>query len=315
MRSMEYSRKKQSRAAVVLAGGEGTRLLPLTARFFGEPVPKQFCPLFGAETMLDRTMRRVSLSVSPRCTLTVVTRAHRKFYATRLAGSAANKLVVQPENRGTAAAIFYGIVRLANLSGPDAIAIFPSDHEVDDDQRFMSFIDMAFDVVHSYPRFVVLLGITPTAPEVQYGWIQPGEPIAGWADWQHFRRVRRFYEKPSELSARTMYRNGYLWNSFVIVARTQTLLALCAKAEPKIFNAFATIRPSFGTSFEERAVEVAYRNLEPTNFSETVLTKFPSEMAVLRVSGVQWTDLGTPERLLPVLQNLRRRGPAMTQLG
>jgi len=129
---------RQRRGAIVLAGGEGTRLQVLTAALAGAAVPKQYCPLFEHdETMLERTIRRVALSVRPERTATVVVRGHRQFYARMAASGQTGELVVQPANRGTAPAVLYGLVRLAHQVQLDAVAIFPTDHYVDNDRRFM----------------------------------------------------------------------------------------------------------------------------------------------------------------------------------
>jgi mannose-1-phosphate guanylyltransferase len=105
---------QQRRGAIVLAGGEGTRLQSLAAALFGASVPKQYCSLFGSgQTMLDISLRRVAPSVRPQWTATVFVRKHRRFYEHLAANGQTGELVVQPENRGTAPAVLYGLLRLA----------------------------------------------------------------------------------------------------------------------------------------------------------------------------------------------------------
>src|SRR5580692_12288661 len=99
-------------AAVILAGGDGVRLSAFTREVYGYHLPKQFCPLFEGETLLEQTMRRVSILVPPAQTLTVLNRAHRKFYSPILTGTAASNLLIQPDNRGTAPAILCALLRL-----------------------------------------------------------------------------------------------------------------------------------------------------------------------------------------------------------
>src|SRR5262249_55728804 len=114
------------RAAIVLAGGEGTRLQSLTQSVTGRPIPKQYCPISGKETMLQWTLRRVSLGIGRRSILVAVVAAHAEFYRTQLTDIDEPSLVVEPQNRGTASAILHALLRLAKLTPDSAVAIFPS---------------------------------------------------------------------------------------------------------------------------------------------------------------------------------------------
>ncbi len=285
---------------LILAGGDGTRLRSLTRRIAGDDRPKQFCPVLGRETLLDQTRRRVALTLSPDRTLMVVTRPHEPFYAPLLATLPSRNLVIQPENRGTAPAILYGLLRVAKMGPTDSVAVFPSDHYVSDDEAFMAHVRAAFEAVRIHPELVILLGISPAYPETAYGWIEPDQPIFGNGQPAFFR-VRRFWEKPKPVLARTLLAEGCLWNSFVMVARGATLLALIESAAPDLYHTFLGLWPSLNTHDEEAAVEAIYAGLPSTNFSEQVLASRPEDLAVLPVDGVQWSDLGEPGRVLSVL--------------
>jgi mannose-1-phosphate guanylyltransferase len=299
------------RAAVVLAGGEGTRLQSFTESVTGRPIPKQFCPISGTETTLQWTLRRISLGIGRRSILAVVAAAHAEFYQTQLTDIDEQSLVVEPQNRGTASAILHALLRLAKQTPDSAVAIFPSDHYVSDDCRFMKYVDLAFEYIQVFPQRVVLLGIRPNGPEIDYGWIEPGRPaVLGWSVFDNLLRVRRFYEKPPLARAEELFRGGCLWNSFVLIGNTRKLLALIARALPDLYRSFSSVGAILGTSFEAQAMEFLYRNLSPADFSYQVLQKVFSSMVVLPVTGLEWSDLGTPERLLAAL---RRSGVALSR--
>lgn len=142
----------RDRWAVILAGGDGTRLRSLTRAIAGDDRPKQFCPILRNETLLDQTRRRVSLSVRPDQTLLSLTETQREFFAPLVANIAEENLVVQSANLGTTPAILYSLLRLAVLDATATVAFLPSDHYFADDRSFMSHVDSAFRAVKSSPR-------------------------------------------------------------------------------------------------------------------------------------------------------------------
>jgi mannose-1-phosphate guanylyltransferase len=295
-------------AAVILAGGDGVRLSAFSREVFGYHLPKQFCPLFEGETLLQQTMRRVSLLVPPAQTLTVLNRAHRQFYSPLLHGTAPGNLFIQSENRGTAPAILCALLRLVETGHHGPVAIFPSDHYVSDDSAFMLHVATAFRAVARSPQLTVLLGIAPAGPETEYGWIEPGSPLAlPTAVTGKFSRIRRFIEKPSAEVARDLYDRNYLWNSFVLIANPTTLLSLIARALPELYDTFSGVRPFFGGAAETEILQTVYRQLPSEDFSALVLAEFPAEFSVLPVNGVNWSDLGDPKRLVAAISNSGRR--------
>jgi len=283
---------------VILAGGDGTRLRSLTKQIAGDERPKQFCSVFGRQTLLEETQRRVALELAPAQTLYVVNRTHEPYYAPLLCHEPEANLVVQPSNRGTAPAILYSLLRIAALDPKGLVAFFPSDHYISDNVKFMAHIRAALDCARKRSDLVILLGLDPESPEVEYGWIEPAFAIPG-----HGRvfSVRRFWEKPNQLLAQVLQLRGCLWNSFVMVASVPALLKTIESALPKLHRSFSCLSSLFGRRTEPQVIENLYEQLDETNFSHRVLSLRPKRLAVLKVSGVGWNDLGEPKRVMASL--------------
>jgi mannose-1-phosphate guanylyltransferase len=293
----------RDRWAVILAGGDGTRLQSMTRAITGDNRPKQFVPVIGGSTLLNQTRRRVALSIEPSRTMIVLTQKHRRFYQSLGEEIPRSLLLEQPENKGTAPAILYALLRVAAKSPKAVVALFPSDHYFADDEEFMSHIDVALDAVEVQPETVMLLGITPTAPETEYGWIEPEPSILASAQ-KSITKVRKFWEKPSLNLATSLMEHGCLWNSFVMVGCVDALLKMTRAAMPETYAAFATITPSFETANEHRALAKLYSHIADSNFSHQVLAVRPGDLMVMRVGDVGWSDLGEPNRVLSTLARL-----------
>jgi mannose-1-phosphate guanylyltransferase len=297
----------QRTSAIILAGGDGNRLAAFTRKIAGYNVPKQFCSLLGEETLLAQTRRRVSLSISHDRTVTVLSRHHRRFYSSLLSKTSAANLAIQPSNRGTAVGILYGLLRLIELGHRGTVAIFPSDHFVSDDRAFMRYVESALAAAAASPLHpIVLLGIPATRAETQYGWIEPGEPLpAKSPGLAPSFRIRHFWEKPSPQIAADLWARGFLWNTFVMAADIEALLALFARATRHIHEALT--RVGFDEVLEDDMIGRIYADLPSIGFSEAILTASPSDFAVLPVRDVEWSDLGEPRRVMAAMSRLGLR--------
>lgn len=282
---------------LILAGGEGTRLRTLTRALSGDERPKQFCALVGQESLLEDTRRRAAMLVPEDQTFLVLTRHHEPYYRDLVSTAPPSSLVIQPENRGTATAVLYGLLRIAVRAPNAPVVILPSDHWVSNDAYFMLHAAAAVGVVEAHENLVILLGIAPTRPEPEYGWIERSEPLI--ESWREIRRVRRFIEKPApELAVGLQQSGASLWNSSVVVGQVEALLFLFAMARPELVDSFLSIWRTLDSPEECAAVEQLYQSLPASDFSRDILAVRPEALAVLAVSGVSWEDLGHPRRIL-----------------
>ena len=291
-----------NRWAVILAGGDGTRLRSFTRAITGDERPKQFVPVIGGKTLLDQTRERVATAVAPDQTLFVLTEAHHSFYQTLAGEVGQDKLLIQPANKGTAPAIVYALMRIAATAPRATVAFFPSDHFFADDDLFMSHVEAAFENARRNET-ATLLGITPEAPEVEYGWIEPHSSILNHLP-RTVSRVRRFWEKPTLNLARRLMQRGCLWNSFVMVGRVEVFISMVERALPELYTGFTSIGPSLGTAAELRTVRNLYSQIPDSNFSQQVLAARPDDLSVMKVEKVGWSDLGEPSRVLSTLGRL-----------
>ena len=204
-----------------------------------------------------------------------MTREHERYYAPARAGLPARNVVEQPVGRGTAPSIFYALLRLRTVAPGGTVAILPSDHYVDDDAAFMARVEGAMEAVTARPDTIVLLGMQPDRPESQYGWIEPDDVVLGPWSWPIYR-VRRFWEKPSEETARRLMRAGALWNSFVIVGNPAVIEHLVCRALPALAEVFARSVPSAVPPGKARPPASRTRDSSPVIFRAMSWSGIPS---------------------------------------
>lgn len=186
------------------------RLRGLTRFVCGDDRPKQFCPLLGEYTLLEETRQRAERSIYPNQILYSVTRAHQDYYVRDLADRPSQR-IVQPCSRGTAPAILYTLLHIFETDPDAVVAILTCDHYYSPESAFTAALESAFTVADAGPESVVLLGAQPRAPEVEYGWIELGNALAG--SHSGVFHVKCFQEKPPSPVAAHLFRTGSLWNT------------------------------------------------------------------------------------------------------
>jgi len=247
--------------------------------------------------LLAATRARLAPIVAPHRTLFVVVKKHQCYYDPELSDVNSERIVAQPFNMGTSAAIIYGLLQIRSLDDQEAIVgFFPTDHHYADEEAFHRAIERGYSVARRCPRTLVLLAADPHGPEVDYGWIEPRARLR-YDPAHSLYRVDHFCEKPSPQTAEQMLDHGCFWNTFVMFGTVRTFLQVLERTIPETLQRFTRLESDL-----ESANRI-YRQLVAGDFSRQVLAAAADRLIALRASHVGWSDLGTPERL----------GAAMTQ--
>jgi mannose-1-phosphate guanylyltransferase len=294
---MRNSSNAASRWGIVLAGGDGVRLRPLTSLISGDDRPKQFCALYGGRTLLEQARRRAEQSVRAEQILFSLNRAHERFYIQSLADCPTQR-VVQPTNRGTAAAILSSLLLIARKDHNATIAIFPSDHYYSDENVIGEAVENAFEMSRREPDNIVLVGARPHGAELEYGWIEVDEPVPNMSG---AFRVRSFFEKPSLPLAHLLLSRGAFWNTFVLVGTAFAFLEIICSAMPGLLKEFQRFPALPSRGKEVRIEDSLYERIASGDFSRQVLATETGRLIVQQLGPVMWSDLGDGDRAVAAL--------------
>jgi mannose-1-phosphate guanylyltransferase len=295
---------------IVLAAGEGTRVRNFLAQLCGGRGIKQFCAVIGRRSMLEHTLARVERLIPRERILIVVSTEHREEVSAQLACWPTENVVFQPRNRDTAPGILLPLAHLSHREPFATVAIFPSDHFILAEDRFMASVRQAVAETHRFPRKLILLGMTPSGIDDGYGWIEPGEPAEGGET----RSVLQFWEKPSPLQARLLLRRGALWNTFVCVSLANTLWEMSRQVVPDLYEDFMHIRRALHNSHAPLVTDTVYRMIPPVNFSTAICQPLASRLRVLPVPDVGWSDWGSVERICASLERMGKLEECLARL-
>lgn len=289
---------------IILAGGEGRRLQEFIQTRYRSNLPKQYCTFIGTRSMLRHTIDRCEMLIPSERLLTIISRHHLEYAQSQIDDRPSGTVIIQPYPRETASGILYPLLHI-HARNPDAlVAIFPSDHFVLEEDRFMDYVGLAGEFIGGYPNSMVLLGVEPDRPEKEYGWIEIDSEIKHNC-WKRIFTIRRFMEKPDPFEIQSA--GKILWNTMVCICRVDVLLDHFRTLTPTLYEAFHGIKNLLGSSREENAVEKIFANMAPVNFSRAVLAKNPKGLRVLKMDNVYWNDWGNPERILSDLRRLTKQ--------
>jgi mannose-1-phosphate guanylyltransferase len=278
--------------AVVLAAGRGTRLGSVTRALCGRELPKQFVALTTERTLLQETIERIASLAPPERTVVVVSEQYAEIARAQLALHEGIEIVVQPEDRGTAAGVMLGLAHVRARAPEAEVAIFPSDHHIDRPEALVNAVRRGRQVAGRVPSGIALLGVPAERAASDLGWIVPGQRrIPGGTD------VQAFVEKPAPDRAMELLASGALWNTMVMVTSVAALWRLFRRHLPAQTRAFERYVRVIQRSRSYRLLSLLYDRMRPADFSRDLM-EVTAGLAVVPMVDAGWFDCGTPERLV-----------------
>jgi len=256
---------------IILAGGVGSRLWPLSRTYY----PKQFVKLKGMNHSMFQLTYKRALMLGDIDDIYIVTNKDYKFLITGQISELGvlpneKNILLEPQARNTLPAIYYAVNEIKKKCD-DRVAVFPSDHIINSSEDFVSTICKCQNVADD---FIVTFGIQPLSPETGYGYIQPGEPL------EYGFKALSFKEKPDQELANMYVEKGYLWNSGMFLFSTDLFTSELIEYCPQIFRAFE----------ESSDIKDCFDRIQPISIDYGIMEK-SRKVAVLPFS-IDWNDMG-----------------------
>ena len=280
--------------AVIMAGGGGTRLWPVSRK--GRP--KQLLPLFGDKTLFQGTVQRLE-GIIPLEHILVVTIADQALeMQQQIPEIPVENYLIEPAPRGTASVVGLAAAVLHKRDPHAVMAVLPSDHFIRNRELFDYLLRAAVEVART--GYLVTLGITPTFPSTAYGYIQQGTLIPGKFKYPTYN-VIRFKEKPDDDAAQQMLQvGGHSWNSGIFVWSTERILNEFKSQMPVLSAALEKIVEDWGTPQSEATLKSTWPGLSVETIDYGIMEK-AEKVAVLPAGGLGWSDVGSWDSLFEVL--------------
>ncbi len=276
--------------ALILAGGSGKRLWPVSREFY----PKQLIKLLGDDSLLQITAKRLAKKIAPSHILTVTHADQRhdvKGQLHEVNAELASNVFCEPMACNTLPAIAWLAAVVARKNPQAVVGVFPSDHHISEENDFLKNWDKACETAQT--GNIVLMGITPSRPSVDYGYIQCQKTSPS----SEILPVLRFVEKPDKVTAENYMKDGsYYWNAGIFVFRVDAFLDTLSKIQPKIFET-ATKLAQLDTQIVPKEAYASFPNL---SIDYGLIEKTKNLLVVPTNMG--WNDLGGWEsvgRLMP----------------
>lgn len=270
---------------VILSGGSGTRLWPLSR----EALPKQLLPLVSEKTMLQETVMRLQ-GLSGLAPATVVCNEDHRFMVSEQFAEmrmTARQIVLEPAGRNTAPAVAVAAILSLRINPDAMLLVLPADHLIRDIPAFHRAVQQAEQLAGQ--GCLVTFGVVPAGPETCYGYIERGDRVAGDRD---ACRVSRFVEKPDSATAQLFVSSGaFFWNSGMFVLRADRYLEELQRYRPDIFAACRTAVEGGSHDLEFwRPDTEAFMSCPPDSVDYAVMEK--TDSAVVLPVEIGWNDIG-----------------------
>ncbi len=277
---------------VILSGGSGTRLWPLSRQAY----PKHLLPLTGSKTLIQQTVERASSikDVSP--PIIVCNNEHRFLVAEQLRqiGIDPLEIILEPVGRNTAPAIAVAAIRAISEDPESLLLVMPADHLLDDIENFQDRVNKAIPFAEK--GLLMTFGVKPTYPETGYGYIKIGENIG-----EKVSRVGRFVEKPNLTTARQyMDERGYFWNSGMFFFSAAAYLEEIGLHEPTILEACQESYKKARRDLDFLRLDKSSFEKCPANSIDYAVMEKTDKCAVVELE-CNWNDIGSWKSLWDVL--------------
>ncbi len=280
--------------AVLMAGGSGTRLWPLSK----ETSPKQFIPVEDNNSMLVQTIKRLCKVIQPEQCFIITSRLLTDI-TKRTAGEyipEAN-ILSEPERKNTAACIAYATLLLQKRYKEGVLCFVPADGYVKDTERYAEALQSAFDTAEQTDGLVVI-GVKPTYPADGYGYIHV-EPVTGAGEKKS--RVLNFIEKPPlEVAQELVRSDDYLWNCGIVVGTMDAIIRNIKEHIPEHYHKLSKALENEEDEVSDH-FEKAYHELQNISFDHGVLEKCTQSLYAVRAS-FDWDDIGSIDALAKTLE-------------
>ncbi|MFD3158314.1 mannose-1-phosphate guanylyltransferase [Haloimpatiens sp. FM7330] len=282
--------------ALIMAGGKGTRLYPLSRN----SNPKQFLKVINNKSFLRNTVDRIKPLVNSENIYIVTNKEYYESICNEVPEINRDNIFVEPSNKETATCIGLSAVKLLKRDKDATMIVLPSDHHIEKVNEFHDTMKQAVETVQRR-RGLVTIGVKPTRPETGYGYIKYAERINSRIPTY---KVERFLEKPNLEVAKDLLLDGtYLWNSGMFVWRADVFLREMEKYLPKTYKRLMTIYQAIDTEEEDKVTDEQYELIEGISVDFGIMQK--TRKAYVIKCNFVWDDIGSFESLSRFLSNYR----------